>query len=127
MDSSSKDLEVVLTKLEDRFSLKFDYDDDLRKLIKSQDKSYFDRDFKEWSLPNSCRKLISEYLAKRKAKITLKKRENEAKIEINEDSFSLSFRQYADIWLPYKRIEGAKYDKISSKLVYPRNSLSNLI
>jgi hypothetical protein len=126
MDTSSKPLEVVLTKLEDRFSLKFDYDDDLRKLIKSQEKSYFDRDFKEWSLPNTSRKIISEYLTKRKAKITLKKRENEAKIEINEDSFSLSFRQYADIWLPYRRIEGANYDKISSKLIYPRNALSKV-
>jgi hypothetical protein len=57
MDTSSKPLEVVLTKLEDRFSLKLDYDDDLRKLIKSQ-KSYFDRDFKEWSLPNTSRKII---------------------------------------------------------------------
>jgi hypothetical protein len=126
MDTSSKPLEVVLTKLEDRFSLKFDYDFDLRKLIKSQEKSYFDRDFKEWSLPNTSRKIISEYLTKRKAKIILKKRENEAKIEINEDSFSLSFRQYADIWLPYRRIEGANYDKISSKLIYPRNALSKV-
>ena len=123
MSSNEKTLEVVWTKLGDRFSLKFDYDDELRKIIKTQDRTFFDRDYKEWTSPNSARKVISDYLQTRKARVSMKNRENEAKIEIDEDSISLSFRQYVDIWQPYRRIVGAKYDKISSKLIFPRTSL----
>ena len=40
MSSNEKTLEVVWTKLGDRFSLKFDYDDELRKIIKTQDRTF---------------------------------------------------------------------------------------
>jgi hypothetical protein len=123
--NNEKPLVVTLTKLGERFSLKFDYDEELRKFIKSFDRVYFDREHKEWTLPNNVRKDIFEYLNSRKAKVVTKNRENEAKIEINEDTICLSFRQYVDIWQPYRRIQGAKYDKIASKLIYPRSSLSN--
>lgn len=122
-----KTLNVTLTQLGERFSLKFGYDEELQKTIKSCPRYFFDKESKEWTLPNTVKEEILDYLKSRNAEVITnnKKNENEATIELYENIFNLSFRQRFDSWNQFSQLPGAHYDRVTSKLSYPLTFLSN--